>query len=304
MRIYFVLILLLTVSTSVFSAEQTYIREYTYKASDLDSRVTARSNALKLIKTGVLEEIITFVNTSSDLGQQQVGDKFRSSFIHQANSRSAGFLKAKVLKETWNGYELWMQAEVSADPDKVKDELLKSLTMLKPGPAPKPSSKPAQSQPVQSRPVQAIPAQSQPAQVVQVRPQQVIVPVNTVMQDNSGYMLVSKFSQAFVLISPLRIMSMQQHSMNGEWPTKLEQIGMDEEDTSDGQYIDKVRLGNQGEIVALLSKEFGTKRVLKLSPKSIMGGTNIRWQCYTNLPVKQINTLSNFNCKSDSQLRF
>lgn len=255
MRFFFVLVLLAAVTTTALSAEKTYIREYTYKASDLDSRVTARSNALKLIKTGVLEEIISFVNTRSEIGQQQVGHEFRSSFIHQANSQSAGFLKAKVLKETWNGHELWMRAEISADPDKVQDELLKSLSMALPG---------------------AVPVS--PSKQVHVQPAQIIVPVNTVMQDSSSYMLVSKFSQAYVLISPIRMMSMQQYQMSGEWPTKLKQIGMDEEDTSDGQYIDKVRLSDKGEIVALLSKEFGKKRVLKLSPKSIMGGTNIRWQ--------------------------
>ena len=118
------------------------------------------------------------------------------------------------------------------------------------------------------------------------------------------YRYLTKFSQAFVLITPIKLMSMQQHSMYGEWPTKLEQIGMRKEDTNDGQYIDEVRLGKQGEIVALLSNRFGKERVLVLAPKSIMGGTSVRWQCYTNLPVKQINSLSNFNCKNDNKLSF
>lgn len=270
---------LFAVATTVFGAEQTYIREYTYKASDLDSRVTARSNALKLIKTGVLEEIISFVNTSSKIDQRQAGDEFRSSFIHKASSQSAGFLKAKVLKETWDGYELWMKAEIKADPVKVRDELTKSLSM---------------SQRQATSPGSQVPSISPPAQVV--------IPANPVMQDNSGYILVSKFSQAYSLISPIRIMALQHYSMHGAWPTKLEQIGMSEDDTSDGQFIDKITLGSNGEIVALLSKEFGKKRVLKVSPKSVMGGMNVRWQCYTNLPVKQINMLSNFNCKNDNTL--
>ena len=80
-------------------------------------------------------------------------------------------------------------------------------------------------------------------------------------------MLVSKFSQAYLLITPIRMMSMQQYQMSGEWPTKLKQIGMGEEDTSDGQYIDKIRLGNKGEIIALLSKKIRKQTSVKTFAK-------------------------------------
>ncbi|MCG6937779.1 MAG: hypothetical protein LJE83_06345 [Gammaproteobacteria bacterium] len=296
MRILLTLVILIVVTT-VNSAEKNYIREYTYKASDLDSRVTARSNAMKLIKAGVLEEIVTFVSSNSTIGQKQIGDEFRSSFIHQANSKSAGFLKAKILEETWNGYELKLKAEIRADPDKVRDELTKSLSMVSQDT--KPEKKPA----VTTVPTPAATPVPSPVPV-QLSASPVVMPVNTVSQNNRGYIMVASFGQAYALISPIRMMTMQQYSMYGEWPTKLEQIGMSQDDTSDGQYIDNLRLGEKGEIVALLSKEFGDKRVLKISPKSVMGGMNIRWQCYTNLPVKQINSLSNFNCTHDKQLRF
>jgi len=54
-RTLFIFVLFAASTTTAISAEQSYIREYTYKASDLDSRVTARSNALKLIKASELE---------------------------------------------------------------------------------------------------------------------------------------------------------------------------------------------------------------------------------------------------------
>lgn len=290
-----VAIVLLTMVTTVNGAEQRYLREYTYKASDLDSRVTARNNALKLIKTGVLEEIVTFVSSNSEIGQKQIGDDFRSSFVHKASSKSAGYLKARILDESWNGYELWLKAEVSADPDKIRDELKQSLSIMERQAAPSTSLQPAPA---------PTPVPHTPVPPVQTLPPQLAIPVNPVTQDNSRYIMVAKFGQAYALISPIRMMTMQQYSMTGHWPTTIEQIGMSKDDTSDGQYIDDLRLGNEGEIVALLSKEFGDRRVLKISPESVMGGLNIRWQCVTNLPVTQINTLSNFNCKQDDQLQF
>ena len=273
-----IVLILLSFSTSSYSAETSYVREYTYKASDLDSRVTARSNALKLIKTGVLEEIVSFVTTDSEISQKTIGENFRSSFIHQASSKSGGFLKARVIKETWNGYELWMKAEIKADPEKVRKELKKSLSMIQPGT-------------VKTTPTQAM-------------PKQVIVPANTSSQNYSGYMLVAKFSQVFSLITPIRLRMMERYSNYGKWPTELEQIRMSEDDTSDGQYIDNLRLGSNGEIIVALNKEFGNNKILKLYPKSVLGGTNIRWKCNTNLPVQQINSLSNFNCKNDNNLVF
>jgi hypothetical protein len=100
------------------------------------------------------------------------------------------------------------------------------------------------------------------------------------------------------------MMSLQLFQMNGDWPSDLNQIGMNEGETSDGQYIDRVRLGNEGAILVSLSEEFGEERELKIFPKSIMSGTAFKWQCLTNLPVKQVNILSNFKCTNDNTLSF
>ena len=324
-------LLLLSVSTSALCAEQTYVREYTYKASDLDSKVTARSNALKLVKAGVLEEIITFVNTDSAVGQQQLGDKFSSSFIHHAKSQSAGFLKTKLLEETWNGEELWLKAKVTADPEKVRKELLKSLSIAKqqnspdnrpppvqdpvtksiPAPVTKPAPAPtpievhvhidAPTQASAPLPAQASAQKSAPAPS-QLAPSPLVM--SNVTQDYSGYLMAAKFAQALALVSPIRMMTEQERSMSGEWPTRLEQIGMSKDDTNDGQYINEVRLGNGGEIITLLSQEFGNNRVIKLAPKSIMGGTSLRWQCFTNISIRDNYALRNLNCENDPKLQY
>jgi hypothetical protein len=315
-------LLLIVISTVAFSAEQTYVREYTYKASDLDSKVTARSNALNLVKAGVLEEIITFVSSESQIGQQQLGDDYRSAFINQAKTQTAGFLRAYILEESWNGVEFWIKAKVTADPEKVKEELINSLSMVNQKELPVKTSKPVvaadptpltKSEPAPipvevhihvDAPVQTSaqsPVVSPSTSATQV-PAPVIYP--SVTQDYSGYVLSAKFAQVFTLVLPIRMMAEQEHAMRGQWPTSLEQIGLKKNETSDGRYIDEVRLGENGAVIVLLSKEFGQKRILKLAPKSIMGGMHIRWQCATNLLVKTINALSSFNCETDSTLKY
>jgi len=71
------LIILVSIHSVAIAADKTYIRDYTYKASDLDSRVSARNNALNLIKASVLDEIISYVNNSSRIEQSQTDSEFR-----------------------------------------------------------------------------------------------------------------------------------------------------------------------------------------------------------------------------------
>ena len=116
----YLVLLLMVLSTSLsYAEESSYIRDYTYKASDLDSKVSARNNTLKLIKAGVLDEIISYVHNNSSLEQAQSGNEFRSSFIQKTSSSSAGFVRAKILQESWNGFEMKIKAEVIADPEKM-----------------------------------------------------------------------------------------------------------------------------------------------------------------------------------------
>jgi hypothetical protein len=311
----FLTLFLFAISSVAFSAEQTFVREYTYKASDLDSKVSARSNALKLVKAGVLEEIISFVSSESQIGQHQLGDDYRSAFINQAKSQTAGFLQANILEESWNGEEFWIKAKIIADPNKIKEDLVKSLSMVEQKESPVKTTKPVEA-PVQTPTTESLgvpievhvhvdtPVQTSvlpPAPVTQAAAP-IIYP--SVTQDYSGYVLSAKFVQALMLVSPIRMMAEQEYSMSGQWPTKLDQIGLDKNETSDGQYVDEVRFGKKGEVIVLLSKEFGPGRVLKLAPKSIMGGTSIRWRCITNLSEKRIISLSNLNCESDSRLKY
>ena len=291
MKILF--LLLITISTSICHAKETsFIREYTYKASDLDSRVSARNNTLKLIKAGVLEEIVTYVYNDSKLEQSQTGNDFRSSFIQRTSTSSAGFLKARILEENWDGFEMKIKAKVTADPEKVRDELERAL-----------AQKP-QAQKLQAPQQTAPPANAPAAAVVPPAYNQVpqVMPVSSTTADYSGYMRAAQLANVYSMLQPLKIRMTEYYMMNGEWPASLTDIRLEPEEMTDGQYLEKVRLGENGQILAYLSDTFGKGKRLSLSPQSIMGGMQTRWVCRTNVNTDALTGLSNLNCREDKNL--
>ncbi len=287
------LLLLITCLTTISHAqEQSYIRDYSYKASDLDSKVSARNNTLKLIKAGVLEEIISYVHNTSSLEQAQAGSEFRSSFIQNTSTSSAGFLKARILEEHWNGFEMKIRAEVTADPEKIRQELERALSR-KPGS--RPGSVPTQPPAAGQQPVYTQPYAVQPPPMMHV---------SNTHADYSGYVRASQLAEVYTMLQPLKMTMMEYYMMNGEWPSSLTDIRLKPEEMTDGQYLDKVRLGRNGRILAHLSETFGKNKMLSLAPRSIMGGMQTRWDCTTNLDTGEIKTLGNMNCKEDQKLSY
>lgn len=291
MRLLFIIALSLS-SFASHAAEQTYIRDYTYRASDFDSLVTSRDNALQLVKAGVLEEIVTFVSTKVNTTQEQQGKDFRSSFIHRASSSSAGFLKARILDEKWDGIELWINAEIKADPDIVRKELDKSLAFAK------------RRQSIMS-PQVSTPSSLPDFTAQQQAAQQIMnIQNNNITPDYSGYVMAAKITQVYAMLQSVKIRLSVFYQTNGKWPESVTDIGLKESDTGDDLYIEKFRIGKNGSIVALLDNQFGNDRILSITPKSVMGGMHTRWVCNTNLAVETFNSLSNMDCTSDKSLRY
>jgi tetratricopeptide (TPR) repeat protein len=88
------------------------IKEYTYQASELDSKTSCRAIALEQVKRELLEELGTYVESTTVVQNAQIEqDEIRTI--------SAGVVQTKVLDESWDGNEYWIKAEVSADPDEV-----------------------------------------------------------------------------------------------------------------------------------------------------------------------------------------
>ena len=133
------LIILLLISMGfLFAAEKTFIREYTYQASDYDSKVTSRANALEQVKTILLEEVSVYMQSEFEMRdwEEQIGDRIESGEFAEQRiiAITAGVTETKILDERWNGVEYWIKAEITLDPDDLKrkiDDIVKNKEKLK-----------------------------------------------------------------------------------------------------------------------------------------------------------------------------
>lgn len=248
-NLFFLLLMLLSLSTN--AAETTYVREYTYKASELDSKVSARKNALDLAKAMLLEEVASYVYSSNDM-TQSLGADYQKKFVQNVKNVSAGFLGARILEEKWDGNVFWLRAELRADPDRILEELKVAL-------------------------------KSPPIAVSYDMPDPVAV---TPMHRN--YVQKANLASALMLATPVRMQIMEYYQSMGDWPSSFDNLGLRQADMSDGDLLDQIKLGKQGEMILMLAKKFGDKKYLSLKPELIMGGMNVKWVCKTNMPKTEV----------------
>ncbi len=99
-------------TNSAFAINKTFIKEYTYMASDLDSKVSSRAIALEQVKRALLEELGTYL-----VSETEVKD-FRLT-KDQITTLTAGIVSAEIIDEKWDGRSYYLKAKISADPDQV-----------------------------------------------------------------------------------------------------------------------------------------------------------------------------------------
>ena len=121
-------ILHLLISSTLFSQEKTFIREYTFKAGETDSKVTSREKAIEQVKAILLEELGTYVESWVNYNVSE-SEKINESFFQQEiKTISAGTTETKILEENWNGYEFYIKAQIVADPDEVVRRINQTLS--------------------------------------------------------------------------------------------------------------------------------------------------------------------------------
>ncbi len=109
---YLVCFLILISAAIVFAELKSLIKEYTYQARELDSKISCRAIALEQVKRELLEELGSYVESTTVVQNAQIEKD-------EIKTISAGVVQTKVLDEKWDGKHFWIKAEVSADPDEV-----------------------------------------------------------------------------------------------------------------------------------------------------------------------------------------
>ena len=106
---------------------KTFVKEYTYQASEIDSKMSSRVIALEQVKRLLLEELGTYLESQTEVKDYQLTKE-------QITSITAGIVQTKIVEEKWNGKEYWLKAEITADPKKVAkavDSLRKDRQRMK-----------------------------------------------------------------------------------------------------------------------------------------------------------------------------
>jgi tetratricopeptide (TPR) repeat protein len=120
--ILFVLIAFGT-TTRLTAQGKTFIREYTYNASELDSKISSRAIAINELRLTLLNELGVYVESESILKTSEVGGKFSQHFIENIITLSAGVTKLEVLDESWDGKTFWMKASITVDKKDLEESL-------------------------------------------------------------------------------------------------------------------------------------------------------------------------------------
>jgi len=99
-----------------FAETKSFIKEYTYQASEFDSKASSRILALNQVKRLLLEELGTYLISETEVKDYQMTKD-------QVSILTAGIVSAEILQEKWNGMTYYIKAKISADPEQVTKSL-------------------------------------------------------------------------------------------------------------------------------------------------------------------------------------
>lgn len=116
----------------ITAQKKTFIREYIYKASETDSKITSRQKALIEVKILLIEELGIYVESYvNHLVKDENGVITKDFFTNEIKTLSAGTTETKIIEERWDGYEYYIKAEIIADPEEVLRRINQTLSVRK-----------------------------------------------------------------------------------------------------------------------------------------------------------------------------
>ena len=123
MRYILTTIFLLIVSLTY---SQYYVREYTYNASENDSKIEAKEYALLGLKKNLIEELGVLVNNSTNLNINNQTDFDNIILNTHSQTISECITQTKILKESWDGEHYYIKVKIYVN----KKELIKRLKRI------------------------------------------------------------------------------------------------------------------------------------------------------------------------------
>jgi tetratricopeptide (TPR) repeat protein len=110
--LFFTALLFLMVANPAFAEKKVFIEEYTYQASEADSKFSCRAIAMEQVKRLLLEKLGTYLESETEVKNFQM-TKDRITML------TAGIVRAEILDEKWDGRTYILKAKLEADPTEV-----------------------------------------------------------------------------------------------------------------------------------------------------------------------------------------
>jgi len=114
------LLLLFVLQSYSFAEVKTYIKEYTYHASEGDNKVSSHVTAMREVKRLLLEELGTYLESITEVKNFELTKD-------QITSLTAGIVKTEIIDEKWDGHTYWIKTKIVAD----TDDVIKSIDNLR-----------------------------------------------------------------------------------------------------------------------------------------------------------------------------
>jgi tetratricopeptide (TPR) repeat protein len=108
----FLMAVFLMLPVQSFASTKVFEREYTYSASEADSKLTCRVIALEQVKRLLLEELGTYLQSISEVKD---GILTKDEIV----TLTAGVVRTEIISEHWDGKVYRLKATIKADPDYV-----------------------------------------------------------------------------------------------------------------------------------------------------------------------------------------
>jgi len=115
-------IILFTSFSTTFAESKTFIKEYTYQASEDDSRNSSRTLALLEVKRLLLEELGTYLESVTEVQNFQLSKD-------RITALTAGIVQTEIMADKWDGDNLkyWLKAKIVVD----SNQVIKSIDALR-----------------------------------------------------------------------------------------------------------------------------------------------------------------------------
>lgn len=122
-----ILIVCILVLVPITGYSKEFVRSYSYRAGDDDSKNSARVKAIEQAKLLLLEEIGVYIQSYIEIDKHDSISGTSAFLTHEIRTTTAGITKTEVLAEAWNGEEYVLKVRIAVDVEDVLDEINNTL---------------------------------------------------------------------------------------------------------------------------------------------------------------------------------